>query len=120
MSETKRYEGSCHCGRVRFEAQLDLTQSVTACNCSICSRAGWLLAFAPTERFTLLEGGDAMTDYQFGKQRIHHAFCATCGVRPFSRGVSPNGQDVFAVNVRCLAGVEPDALTIKPFDGRSL
>ena len=119
MAETKTYAGGCHCGKVRFEVKTDVSR-VLACNCSICSKAGWLLAFAPVEQFTLLSGEDVLSDYQFGKKRAHHLFCAGCGVRSFSRGKAPDGREMYAVNVRCLDGVDVDALTITPFDGKSL
>jgi hypothetical protein len=118
MAEAKAYTGGCHCGKVRFEVKTDLAR-VIACNCSICSKAGWLLAFVPAEQFTLLSGGDVLSDYQFGKKRIHHLFCPTCGVHSFARGVGPDGREMRAVNVRCLENVDVDALAITPFDGKS-
>jgi hypothetical protein len=120
MSETKTYEGGCHCGRVRFRATTDLSK-VYACNCSMCSKMGWRLAFVPEASFTLLSGSDALTDYQFHKKHIHHVFCSTCGVRSFGHGPSKNGE-MYSVNVRCLdgVGVEAEALPVEHFDGRSL
>jgi hypothetical protein len=119
MAEPRTYTGGCHCGKVRFEVTTDLGR-VMACNCSICAKAGWLLAFAPAEQFTLRSGEDVLTDYQFGKKRIHHLFCRQCGIRSFSRGLTPDGRETSAVNVRCLDGVDVEALTIVPFDGKSL
>jgi hypothetical protein len=118
MPETKTYSGGCHCGSVRFEVTTDLSQ-VAQCNCSICSRAGWLLGRANGDTFKLLSGEELLTDYQFGKKRIHHVFCRTCGVRSFSRAAGPDGKEVFAFNVRCLEGVDLAGLTIKPVDGKS-
>lgn len=118
MSTT--YSGSCHCGAVRYTAEVDLTQPVVACNCSMCGRAGWLLTFIPTTKFHLEAGADSLTDYQFARRHIHHTFCKVCGVRPFSRGATPDGGEMIAVNVRCLAGVDPTTLEVKPFDGKSL
>jgi hypothetical protein len=119
MSESKSYTGSCHCGKVRFEATTDLAK-VMSCNCSICSRVGYLLTFVPEEQFKLLAGESDLSDYQFGKRRIHHLFCAACGVRPFGRGAGKDGKPMYAVNVRCLEGVDLDGLTITRVDGRSL
>ena len=119
MTETKKYTGSCHCGNVRFEVTTAL-ENVISCNCSICSRTGYLLNFVPVEQFTLLAGDDQVTDYQFKSKRIHHLFCKTCGVRSFGRGQGSGGKPVAFVNVRCLDGVDLDALEIKKFDGRSL
>jgi hypothetical protein len=119
VTETKTYEGGCHCGRVSYRATADLAQ-VLDCNCSICEKRGALWAFVKAPQFELLKGVDALTDYQFGKKRIHHLFCESCGVGSFSRGVAPNGDETYAVNVRCLEGVDTSALTVKPFDGKSM
>lgn len=119
MGETKTYQGSCHCGKVRYEVKADLSGELNTCNCSICGRTGWVLTFVPAEQFTLLTGEDALTDYQFGKKSIHHLFCSTCGIRSFARGTL-NGKELAAVNVRCLEGVDLKTLKTREFDGRSL
>jgi hypothetical protein len=119
MAEEKTYEGGCHCGAVRYRVTLALGP-VISCNCSICSRTGALLAFAPPSKFELLRGADVLTDYQFGRKRIHQLFCSRCGVRSFSRGPLPSGDEVAAVNVRCLDGVDLDALPVRKYDGRAL
>ncbi|MGH7269733.1 MAG: GFA family protein [Polyangiaceae bacterium] len=119
MNDTKRYEGSCHCGNVRFEVTTDLG-TLTACNCSMCSRMGWRLTFVQASQFHLLSGEDALTDYQFAKKNIHHLFCSTCGVRSFCRAAGKDGGTTYGVNVRCLAGVEADSLPVSHFDGKSL
>ncbi len=118
MSETKTYTGGCHCGEVRFEVTADIS-SVVDCNCSICQKRGALWAFVPPEKFGLRAGAEDLKDYQFGKKTIHHLFCAQCGVGPFSRGQNPKGEEMIAVNVRCLDDVDIAALKITPFDGRS-
>lgn len=120
MSQPSKYTGSCHCGAVRYTVEADLSRPVVACNCSMCGRAGSLLAFAPVDKFTLEQGSDALTDYQFHKHVIHHLFCKTCGIKSFARGTRPGGKEVVAINVRCLDGVDPSALVVTPFDGRSL
>ena len=119
MTESKKYQGSCHCGKVRFEVETDL-DSVIACNCSICSRAGYLLTFVPAERFKLVAGDGAQTDYQFNKNRVHHLFCATCGVRSFGHGRGPDGSETYAINVRTLDGVDLDALKVTRVNGKAL
>jgi hypothetical protein len=119
MSDTKTYSGGCHCGKVRFDVAVDLAH-VAVCNCSICSKMGWVLAFVPGEQFTLHSGEGAVTDYQFGKKHIHHLFCATCGINSFSRGKGSDGRDAFSVNVRCLDGVDAASLPAKQYDGKSL
>lgn len=119
MPEAKTYTGSCHCGRVRYAVDTDLSQ-VIQCNCSICRKRGALLTFVPVDKFRLEQGEEALTDYQFNKKVIHHLFCSACGVGSFARGRAANGADMIAVNVNCLDGVDPGKLTIRPFDGASM
>lgn len=120
MSQPSKYSGSCHCGAVRYTVEADLSQPVLACNCSICGRSGTLLSFVPIAKFRLEQGSESLTDYQFRTHHIHHLFCKVCGIKSFSRGAGPDGQEMAAINVRCLDGVDPDKLEVKHFDGRSL
>ncbi len=119
MAERQTYTGGCHCGAVQYRVTMKLENAIT-CNCSICSKTGTLLAFAPEAQFELLEGQDVLTDYQFGKKRIHHLFCSRCGIRSFARGTGPGGANMVAINVRCLQDIDVGALALRPFDGRSL
>lgn len=118
MPETGSYEGSCHCGAVRYQVTTDLAQ-VISCNCSICRRHGFLWSFVAPQQFTLASGAEAVRDYQFNKHAIHHLFCATCGVESYAHGRKPDGSEAVAINVRCLEGVDLDALKPIPVDGRS-
>jgi hypothetical protein len=118
MNGLKTYAGGCHCGKVRYETQLDLGGQLITCNCSICGKTGTVLAFTPAEHFTLRSGEEVLTDYQFGKKNIHHLFCSTCGVRSFARGTMPDGTRMCAVNVRCLDDVDVSALKVTPVDGK--
>src|SRR5690554_3176818 len=99
------YEGGCHCGQVRFQADLELKGLMT-CNCSICGKTGSIMAFIPRQQLKLLSGEEQLTDYQFGQKRIHHRFCSVCGVRSFGEGPGPEGQPWAMVNVRCLDGID--------------
>jgi hypothetical protein len=120
MTESKTYQGSCHCRAVRYEVKLTPPDKAFACNCSICSRAGWLLAFTPEDSFRLVEGEGALVDYQFAQKNSHHVFCRTCGVRSFSRGKGKDGKEWVAVNLRCVEGLDPTKLPVETFDGASL
>jgi hypothetical protein len=112
------YKGSCHCGNVRYEVSMELKQAME-CNCSHCSRKGFLLTFVPPEQFTLLSGEEKLRAYHFNKKRIDHLFCVDCGVESFARGKKSDGSAMIAVNVRCLEGVDPKTVDIKHVDGRS-
>jgi hypothetical protein len=119
MAENTTYTGGCHCGAVRYRVSMRLEGAIT-CNCSICSKTGTILAFVPATQFDLLSGADALSDYQFGKKRIHHLFCKHCGVRSFGRGAMPDGTPTVAVNIRCLDGIDLDAVRVERFDGKRM
>ena len=112
------YEGSCHCGAVRFSAQTAL-DSLMRCNCSRCKRLGWVLQPVPSERFTLSIGADTLTSYRFNTERINHTFCSVCGVEAFANGTDRDGNPLYMVNVNCLDGAQYDAETVTNVDGAS-
>ena len=112
------YKGSCHCGHIAYEVEGDLTQ-VMECNCSHCSRKGFLLWFVPSTQLRLAEPDVKLGTYTFNKHVIKHHFCPKCGCAPFGFGVDKTGIGTAAVNVRCLEGIELSALKVKQVDGRS-
>lgn len=115
-----KHAGSCHCGRIAFELDAEVTDAID-CNCSMCRRKGSLLAFFPREALRLTTPESDMSTYRFNKHVIAHHFCPTCGIAPFSEGTDPRtGSRMAAVNVRCLPDVDLAALKITPFDGASL
>ncbi|MBT0962597.1 GFA family protein [Denitromonas iodatirespirans] len=113
------YKGSCHCGRIAFEFDGDITQAV-ACNCSICSRKGSLLHFVPRDRLQLLTPENDASSYTFNKHVIQHRFCPVCGIHPYGEGVDPQGKRMAAINLRCVEGLDVDSLTVHRYDGRAL
>jgi hypothetical protein len=113
----QNYSGSCQCQAVKFETTLDLDSTMT-CNCSRCQRLGWVMAFTPRDKFRLLAGEGALSQYVFNTERIRHQFCKTCGIEPFAYGAQ-NGVEMAAINVNCLDEVDPRALPSKHMDGRS-
>jgi hypothetical protein len=110
------YEGGCHCGCVRFRVTGDLSR-VTDCNCSVCTKKGFLHLIVPLDRFELLQGSEALTVYRFNTGVAKHQFCRRCGIHPFY--VPRSDPDKIDVNVRCLDGVDPADLRPIPFDGRN-
>lgn len=116
-----RHHASCHCGAVQLDVDdLDLSGAAT-CNCSICGRTGAIMLFVPEERLQNVVGREHLVDYQFGKRSTHHAFCKTCGTRPFAWGAGKDGKAYAMVNLRCVEGLDVHQLAIAHrYDGRAL
>ena len=108
--------GGCHCGAVRFEVIAPANIEVSDCNCSICSKAGFLHLIVPAQQFKLLSGGDALTTYTFNTGVAKHLFCSICGVKSFY--VPRSHPDGVSVNARCIDEGSIESMSIIPFDGR--
>jgi len=110
----RTYDGSCHCGRVRFRVTAALDK-VVRCNCSICRKKGFLHLIVAPAQFELRAGAGELAVYTFNTGVAKHQFCRHCGIHPFY--VPRSDPDKIDVNVRCLEGVDVDALEIGVFDG---
>lgn len=111
-----KYTGGCHCGAVTFEVEAPVHIEASECNCSICSKSGYLHLIVPASRFKLVRGAEQLTTYTFNTGVAKHTFCRICGIKPFY--VPRSNPDGYSVNVRCLEP-PPARLTITPFDGRN-
>jgi hypothetical protein len=109
------FEGGCHCGRVRMRVTGELADTVD-CNCSMCTKKGFLHLVVPREQFQLLAGQDDLTTYRFNTGVAQHTFCRHCGIYSFY--VPRSDPDKVDVNVRCLDGVDLARVKTKPFDGQ--
>lgn len=109
--------GGCHCGAVRFAAKVEAQPDMLDCNCSICSRTGFLHLFVPHDQFDLLKGGDDLTSYKFGSKQADHLFCRQCGVKSFYQPRSH--PDSWSVNYNCLDAGHPLQPNITKFDGQN-
>ena len=116
------HHGSCHCGAVRFEAEIDLAAGTIRCNCTLCTKQRSWVAIVPRAALRLFSGEAALSEYRCNTRTEQHFFCATCGVRPFGYGSSPRWGAYVAVGVACLDDVtaaEPAAVPVRLLDGRN-
>lgn len=110
------HAGGCHCGRVRFEVLAPAALQVLECDCSICSKAGYLHLLVPVARFKLLSGEQALATYTFNTRTAEHRFCTVCGVKSFY--VPRADPWSRSVNARCLDAGSVQSMEIHPFNGR--
>jgi hypothetical protein len=110
-----RHAGGCHCGRVRFEVDAPAEIEVHECNCSMCSKLGYLHLVVPKSRFRLLRGREHLTTYTFNTGVAQHLFCSVCGVKSFY--VPRSHPDGYSVNARALDPGTVRRLVLIPFDG---
>ena len=115
--ELIKHSGGCHCGRVRFEVLAPARIRVNQCNCSICSKTGYLHLVVPKERFSLRSGADVLTEYRFNTGAARHLFCSVCGIKSFY--VPRSHPDGISVNARCLDEGTVEEMTIGQTDGRN-
>ncbi len=111
------YHGSCHCGAVRFEIDVEITE-LTTCDCSLCVKKNALMTKVHESRFALLIGADALAEYRWNTKIARHFFCSRCGIYTFHRKRAQ--PDHYGVNVFCLDGFDPAAVPVRRTEGAGM
>ena len=110
------HTGGCHCGKVKFEVEAPTQLRVTECNCSICSKSGYLHLIVPHEKFRLVEGEEHLIKYEFNTKTAKHYFCKTCGIKSFY--IPRSHPDGYSVNVRCIESDTIESIEVIPSNGK--
>jgi len=111
------HKGQCHCGVVTYEVEAPENLEVSECNCSICSKSGYLHLIVPLSSFKLLSGENNLETYTFDTHEAKHLFCKTCGVKSFY--IPRSHPDGVSVNMRCLDDSTIKSFSIEFFDGKN-
>lgn len=111
-----KHQGGCHCGKVKFVVEAPSAVKVTECNCSICTKSGYLHLIVPKEKFQLLEGEQYLEQYQFNTNTARHYFCKICGVKSFY--IPRSHPDGYSVNARCIEPGTIESMNIRQSNGR--
>lgn len=118
MSNAKKHEGSCHCGAVTFEVEVDATQG-SRCNCSICTKIASIGTIAKPDALTIKQGEADLSSYTWGHKVSTRYFCKHCGIYLFSRGhLAELGGDYVGVYLNALDDVDPADIALTYWDGR--
>lgn len=110
------HTGGCHCGRVRFEVLAPAKLQVLECNCSVCTKAGYLHLVVSVDRFKLLSGTETLCAYTFNTHTAKHLFCSVCGIKSFYEPRADPWSR--SINVRCLDPGTVEEMNISQFNGR--
>jgi len=117
MDKIVIHKGQCHCGVVTYEVEAPENVEVSECNCSICSKSGYLHLTVPLSSFNLLSGENNLETYTFDTHEAKHLFCKTCGVKSFY--IPRSHPDGVSVNMRCLDDSTIKSVSIEYFDGKN-
>ena len=112
-----RVTGGCHCGKVRFSAEVPEAVEVLDCNCSLCAMTGFRHLIVPHGDFVLLSGEQVLVSYRFGTGAANHLFCGACGVKSFYQPRSH--PDAWSLYLNALDDVERLTIAYRAFDGRN-
>jgi hypothetical protein len=80
------HRGSCHCGAVQIEVTAPRSFVAYDCNCSMCTRTGFVHLIVPASALRVVSGRERLSNYTFGTHTAQHFFCGVCGCRPFYSG----------------------------------
>ncbi len=114
----KKRLGTCHCGDVRFEVEIDATAG-SRCNCSICTKTSVTGGVVKPAAFKLLSDESKLSMYEWASKMSQRYFCKRCGVHCFGRGhLEQLGGDFVSVNLNCIDDIDLRDVSLVFWDGR--
>lgn len=111
------YEGSCHCGTVRFKIEADVTE-LTTCDCSLCKKKNAVMTKVHEDSFVLLSGENVLSEYRWNMHIARHYFCSECGIYTFHRKRAQ--PDHYGINISCLDEYDFTNVPVRATEGLSM
>lgn len=113
------YNAHCHCGKVKYTVSAPnlWDNEVVSCNCSICTRNGYLGVFIHRKDIVFQTGYDDLVSYNFGRSHVSHKFCPVCSS---SLLVDFHDMDRIAINVSIPLTYVPLARSHKTIQGSNV
>ena len=96
--------GACHCGAVKFEAQVSEPLAGSRCDCSICAMKGAVMVYLPLAGLRVISGEDALGCYSFNTGAAKHWFCRNCGIHLYHQ--TRSDPDLCAISAATLEGID--------------
>jgi hypothetical protein len=118
----RRYQGSCHCQAVRYEAEFDVAAGSNRCNCSLCSKARAWFLFVRGDSFKVLAGEDMLSTYRWvhpgrADAGLTYRFCSQCGIRLYATGeLDQLGGRFYAIHVPTVDDMDREELAHAPLN----
>jgi hypothetical protein len=113
-----KHSGGCHCGVVRYEAEVDPATG-SMCNCSVCTKLATVGAIVKPAAFRLIRGEDALASYVWGHKIGERKFCKHCGTHCFGTGhLEQLGGDYVSINLNTLDDFDLSKIQLAYWDGR--
>lgn len=126
----RTFNGSCHCGFIRYTVALPITDTPVAsrCNCTICLKQGHASMRVSPEDFKLIapSSQSEVKNYQMGSKNINKYFCGNCGIHCWADGKFEYQGTVhafFTVNILTLdqpqEGLDLSTVKMDYYDGKN-
>jgi len=111
-------EASCHCGAVKLQVPT-APEEVASCNCSLCSKLGWLGAYYNPAAVDLITPRDTIDTYIWGDRSIQICRCSHCGCTTHWESIDPEMTDRMGINARMMKDIDIETIPVRYVDGAS-
>ena len=105
-------KGSRHCGVIKFQVNISL-KDLCRCNCSICSRKGFVMGSAPVDVLTNISGKKYLSTYKLNTNVAEQYFCKIYEINTHHK-IRSNPSE-YGYNISCIRGFKISWIENAPF-----